>query len=478
MMKKYRVLFFIPFCLGGLLLAEAEGQNQPIQINGVFPSMTTIAGRDKNISEAGFGALLPWSDRLWAVSYVSHIKGTGTGLFEIGEEMQMIKRPESVVGTYANRMIHYPSNQGIIGPHIISATGEVRTFDALKSHRLTATVEHLFDPQNKVYFLTMEGLLFEANVYTLEAKQLFNLVQELELPHGVNPHFKGAYTGSGRLVVANNTYHEQEYLGKREGGRLAEWDGEKWTILEKKPFVEVAGKGPRAGEYGSPIFALGWDNASVILKLFAAGEWKTYRLPKGSHSFDHAWNTEWFRIREAQTERFLMDAHGIFYEMPVQVYEGKVWSIKPICYHLRMVPDFCYWRGLFVMAGNQTDLASGQPQSGLWFGNIDDLWQYGKSQGWGGPWREEPVKAGAVSDPFLMTGFDKKGIHLSHDSDQQVQFTIEVDFLGNGTWKTYEKITVPPQGYSHYEFPEGFSAHWVRVKVSADCKATVYFVYT
>jgi hypothetical protein len=242
--------------------------------------------------------------------------------------------------------------------------------------------------------------------------------------------------------------------------------------------VEVYGKGPRGSTYGSPVFAVGWDKASVILKLYAKGKWKTYRLPKGSHSFDHAWNTEWFRIREAQTERFLMDAHGIFYELPVLIYEGKTWGIKPICYHLQIVPDFCYWRGLFVMAGNQTDVAVGQPQSGLWFGTIDDLWQFGKPQGWGGPWWEEDVRAGDISVPFLMTGFDKKVVHLSHYAGKTVKFTIEIDFLGNGTWKPYKEISVDSKGYAHHEFPAGFSAHWVRIIVDTSCKVTVYFVYT
>lgn len=129
------------------------------------------------------------------------------------------------------------------------------------------------------------------------------------------------------------------------------------------------------------------------------------------------------------------------------------------------------------MAGDQIDHDQGQPQSGLWFGNIDDLWQMGKPSGWGGPWWQTPVKAGAVSDPFLMTGFDKKVVHLANDSDHDVCFTIEVDFLGNGTWRLYAPFKVPAKGYVHHEFPDGFSAHWVRVAVDKDCTATVYFVY-
>jgi hypothetical protein len=183
------------------------------------------------------------------------------------------------------------------------------------------------------------------------------------------------------------------------------------------------------------------------------------------------------RIREAQTERYLMDAFGLFYELPSMIYGGKVWGIRPIAYHLRIVPDFVHWRGLFVMAGDQTDNAVGQPQSGLWFGTIDDLWAMGKPTGWGGPWWETEVTAETPSDPFLMTGFDQKVLHLKHEANREVRFRIEADFLGNGSWELYETIAVAPGGYVHHEFPQGFSAHWVRLTAERDCKATAYFMY-
>ena len=90
---------------------------------------------------------------------------------------------------------------------------------------------------------------------------------------------------------------------------------------------------------------------------------------------------------------------------------------------------------------------------------------------------DDPVEAGQISDPFLMTGFDKKVVHLAHDSDEEVHFEVEVDFLGNGTWKKYETFNVPPRGYLHHEFPDGFSAHWARVRADTECRATVYFMY-
>jgi hypothetical protein len=449
----------------------------PMQVNGVFPHLTVVSDHEPR-SEAGIGALVPWADRLWMVGYVAHISGAGLGLYEVNAALQMTKHPASVTGTFANRMIHNESNQAIIGPYAIDTAGNVRVFPEMAKHRLAATMEHLTDRAGKVYFLTMEGLLFEADVKTLRARQLFDLVKELELPAGMRPHFKSAYTEAGRVVVANNTYDERDFKGEPAGGRLAEWDGTRWTILERKPFVEVAGKAWAAGEYGNPIYAAGWDRASAILKVFLKGAWRTYRLPKGGQAFDHAWNTEWMRIREAQTERFLMDLHGIFYELPSLSYEGQVWGLLPIARHLRLVPDFCTWRGLLVLGGDQTDRSVGQPQSGLWTGHLDELWDWGKPQGWGGPWWEDTVAAGAVSDPFLMTGFDKKVLHLSQKGASTLTVKVEVDFQGNGRWHTYSELTVPDGGYVHHEFPAGFSAHWVRLTVSQGATVTAQFVYS
>lgn len=470
-----RIVLIVLMLTAGVAFAQETGRRDaPIQINGTFPNIAVVAGHG-NRSEAGIGALLPWADRLWFVAYVAHKRGEGTGLYWIDEKMELHKHPASVVGTFTNRYIHNPSNLAFLGPHVIDTRGDVRTIEALKDYRLTSVVDHLTDPQNKVYVLAMEGEFFEVDVRTLETRQLFDLVKELGIKGRV--HFKGAFSANGRVVVANNSYYEPDYLGKDDSGRLAEWDGRKWTILERKPFVEVSGKHWAAETYGSPIFATGWDRASAILKVFAAGKWQTYRLPKGAQTFDHAWNTEWMRIRDAQTERFLMDLHGIFYELPVQIYDGRILPIRPISSHLRIVPDFCYWRGLFVMGGDQTDRSFGQPQSGLWFGQIDDLWKMGKPAGWGSVWVRENVRAGSSSDPFLMTGFDRKVLHLKNNSSTDAGFKLEVDFLGDGSWEEYTNFFIPPNGYVHYEFPAGFSAHWVRLTPSRDCIATATFIY-
>jgi hypothetical protein len=369
----------------------------------------------------------------------------------------------------------------ILGPHIIDAKRRVRTFEALLPYRLAATATHLTDPRRQVYFLGMEGHLFEADVRTLKVRQIGDLVKELRLPEKAAPHFKAAFTFQDKLVVANNTYDEEEFLGKRQAGRLAEWDGRAWTVLSRAPFNEVFGR-PRLG--GGTLFATGWDRASALLAVKRTGQWRTYRLPKASHTFDHYWATEWPRIRELEHERFLMDCHGMFYELSPHAYGGRVWGVRPISTHLWVVPDFCAWRGLLALGFNQNtasqgdNLLVGEPHAGLWFGKLEDLWQFGKPAGWGGPWWKEQVQPDHPSDPYLMTGFDGKVLHLAHQSSQQVRFTVEVDFLGDGSWKPYGVFPVGPNGYLHHEFARGFSAHWVRLRANKACQATAYFTYT
>jgi hypothetical protein len=87
--------------------AQQNGTNSKIQVSGIFPDLALVAGHSPR-TEAGIGAMVPWADRLWVVTYVARMKktGSGTGLYEIDENMNLKKRPESVVGTYANRLIH------------------------------------------------------------------------------------------------------------------------------------------------------------------------------------------------------------------------------------------------------------------------------------------------------------------------------------------------------------------------------------
>ena len=51
-------------------------------------------------------------------------------------------------------------------------------------HRIGETMQHLTDPENKVYYLGMEGEFFEVDLRTLETTQLFDLMKELNEQKG------------------------------------------------------------------------------------------------------------------------------------------------------------------------------------------------------------------------------------------------------------------------------------------------------
>lgn len=459
--------------------------NHPVfNISGVVPSLAQVADFGPPRSEIGIGCLMPWQGKLYVLNYVSHRRhtGTGTGLRVIDENFQMSRHPKAVDGTYANRFVHEESSQLIIGPHVVDTRHQVRTVDALIDVRLCGTARHLSNPAELVYMLGMEGELFELNVQTLETKQIFDLTQALGTPGEGSCHYKDCYTAHGRLIITNNDYCEDDFLGKRKEGTLAEYDGEEWTVIERKPFVSVNG----LEGFGGTIFANGWDRASALLKVYTAGNnaWTSYRLPKASQCWDHKWQTEWPRIRSTEHERLMMDHHGMWYEISPWAYGNRIWGVRPISTHLWVHGDFCSWKGLFIVGADNTSHESGgnlqcaEPQSGLWMGKTDDLWSLGKAAGWGGPWWKDAVRAGEPSDPYLMTGFDKKVLHLSHEAERNVAFDIEVDFLGCGEWHKYKSVTVSAKGYEPFVFPDGFSAHWVRVVSDADCTATAQFIYT
>jgi len=139
---------------------------------------------------------------------------------------------------------------------------------------------------------------------------------------------------------------------------------------------------------------------------------------------------------------------------------------------------------MMVLSGNRTDakedghyIASDNGVVGLWFGTIDDLWAMGKPVGQGGPWYNSRVKAHVPSDPYLMTGYDKKKVTLHHQSSQDIRMTIQVDPTGYGDWKPYKTFRVAAGKIITHTFPTGFNARWVRLVASEDCIATADFLY-
>jgi hypothetical protein len=233
-----------------------------------------------------------------------------------------------------------------------------------------------------------------------------------------------------------------------------------------------------------PSGVLTADAASVLYRD-ARGTW---RLPRGDASFDAVLGTSRERVcREVCTERDLFNAHGTFFELPAENAGGFA-KVRPVATHNRHIADYASYRGMLCLAGlrprdnritrdHEHWIRSDDGEATLWVGNVEDLWKLGKPRGVGGPWKETSVEAGQPSDPYLMTGYDRKSVQLSHDAAVPVRFDLEVDLTGEGLWVSQEQRIVAPGAGISFRLPDELSAYWLRVRVDTACHATAQCAY-
>ena len=219
------------------------------------------------------------------------------------------------------------------------------------------------------------------------------------------------------------------------------------------------------------------DEASVII----TEKGRRFRLPKGDACYDQPFATGWPRgIRECESERYLMNIHGTFYEKP---REGGMWKVKPVASHHRQIMDFCTWRGLLVISGTKPDA---QPD-GQYFRQRRRRRACGSARSTtsgssaspsaaAGRGAHTAVTPGRPSDPYLMNGYDRKRVELSHDAAEEVTITIEVNF-DHTDWRPYQAFPVPAGQTVTHEFPAGFAAHWVRVTADNPAARRRSFTY-
>ena len=487
--------------------AVTQRKPEPLQISGIYPHLAYY----NEESECGTGAVVPWADRLWVITYGPHLpKGSSDKLYEITPGLEQIIRPESTGGTPANRLIHQESQQLFIGPYVVDTTRQVRVIPyAQAPGRYTGTARHLTQPAELVYTGTMEEGFYEVGVKTLEVKTLYvdgnELRKEADM-HQFGPllpgaHGKGLYSGQGVLVYSNNGEATPEALRQFdiEAGVLAEWNGNDWKVVRRNQFVEVTGPG---GIYGNanpitdPIWATGWDHKSVLVGVRDAGAWSFYRLPKASHSYDgaHGWNTEWPRIRDVGTTNtpdYLMTMHGMFWQFPQAFSSQNSAGIRPRSAYLKVIGDFARWRDQLVFGCDDSaqkeflnkrsvkgDIEGpGQSNSNLWFTSPDLPDQLGPTTAEGAVWIDEPVEASQPSEPFLFAGWPLRSCWIQHTGKQSVNFTLEVDKKGDGTWSEQQSVSVAPGSPVLLEFPTREAGEWIRVKTDRATTATVHFYY-
>ncbi len=489
---KWLVLVTSLFAASSTLAADA-----PVERSGIYPQLAMF----NDEGECGTGAVVPWAGRLWVVTYAPHSpKGSSDKLYEVTPELRQIVRPESIGGTPANRMVHRESQQLFIGPYAIDATGKVRAIPYQTMFgRPTGNARHLTDPANKIYYATMEEGLYEVDVKSLAVTELWADEQKKEGRHSNLPgyHGKGLFAAQGRIIYANNGEHGALALKKPDvpSGVLAEWDGRaaEWTIVRRNQFTEVTGPGGITGESQptDPVWSMGWDHRSLILMSREADGWHAFRLPKASHSYDgaHGWNTEWPRIRDIGEDSLLMTMHGMFWKFP-RTFTSKASSgIAPRSTYLKVIGDFCRWNDRVVLGCDDTakneflnkrkakgEIAAPQSQSNLWFVEPGRLNELGPVIGRGAVWLQDGVEGSTPSEPFLISGFERRSLNLTHRTDSEATITVEVDERGDGKWQKWSEIILPARGSVWLNLSDAPQAVWVRLTADRDLeRATAWF---
>jgi len=507
-----RILLTLLLIVPLFLNAQTRGiekQKLPKSFSGIYPHLAYY----NNEGECGTGAVVPWADRLWVITYGPHLPfGSSDKLYEITSGLQKTIRPESIGGTPANRMIHKESNQLFIGPYAIDGDGKVRAIPyKLMPGRHTGNARHLTDPAGKIYYATMEEGFYEVDVNTLEPKLLYKdgnvnrkageMAQAAVLLPGA--HGKGFYSGQGVTVYSNNGEANQLALTKfdTESGSLSEWNGKEWKTVRRNQFVEVTGPG---GIYGNtnpktdPIWATGWDHKSVLLGVRNPETgWNFYRLPKASHSYDgaHGWNTEWPRIRDIGTTEkpdYLMTMHGMFWSFPGKFTALNSSGIRPRTAYLKVIGDFTRWNNQLVFGCDDSAQKEflnkrkvkgsiegpGQSNSNLWFTSLEKPDELGPNTSEGALWISENIKSDEVSEPFLFAGWEHRSAWIKNEGKQPVSFTFEIDAQGNNSWTSIKTITLKADESANVPFTSTDKGEWIRVKVAQATKATVHFSYT
>jgi hypothetical protein len=490
-------------CLAQNSKLKTISQDNQLNISGIYPHLTmwNMEG------ECGTGAVVPWQDSLWVITYAPHSPGGSTDkLYEITPELHQKIFPDSVGGTPANRMIHTESDQLLIGPYIIDRQKKIRIISPDKMYgRLTANARHLVNPEKLIYYATMEEGLYEVDVNTLEVKCLIRDGNKGAPESGIitnlpGYHGKGMYSGQGRVVYANNGELNPMVTTDPTitSGALAQWSGQgDWQLVRRKQFTEVTGPNGIHGSRKSetdPIWSIGWDARSLILALLDNKEWHYYRLPKGSHSYDgsHGWNTEWPRIREIGEKDLLATMHGTFWRFPVTFSRKNSAGISPRSNYLKVIGDFCRWKDQIVFGCDDSAKAEfynvrpfkskhGGPKesnSNLWFINPEWIDQLGPAIGRGSVWLRDDVKAGVASEPYLFSGYDYRQLNLSHKTETAVTFMLEIDKMGTDEWTPLDRITVPPKGAVNWIFNNKDIGTWIRLKSDKDASGvTAHFHY-
>jgi hypothetical protein len=491
-------------------------QSGTLVVSGIYPHLAVTHAHP---SELGLSGVVPWAGKLWAIEYFAGNGNTDGSphLFSIENDLTLTPRLKYYGGSIASRLIL--NNRLILGPYIIDDQGGIREWRVhpdMGGQHVSAVATDLNDT-NKINVVGLSNERWSINLTgTTNPVPAGQVVQQHTLNAISSPkygftgkHGKGLRTGQGVTVYGSNG----EGVWPGGAGSLFEWTGvetgiltndlSEWTLIERIQINEITGPGGIHGEVtpNEPIWAMGWDHRSVVLMCRdAVTGWHKYRFPKASHTHDHVngWHVEWPRIRNVglPSGRYLMNQHGLMYEFPPTFAPGQVGGIRPLSTFHKMIVDYADWNGRIIMGCNDSSSFGnplhGRVNSNFLFVEKDELPLYGeRPEGIGSVWYQENVAVVPPaatptnlvaptpnpSDPLFISGFTRRVLHLSHGNPGPVDFTLQIDPSGNGTWINHQVITVPSNGYRYVVLPETLTAPWARLTTSSDAtnvSATFY----
>ncbi|QTD38459.1 hypothetical protein JL193_03975 [Polaribacter batillariae] len=304
-----------------------------------------------------------------------------------------------------------------------------------------------------------------------EGKELFSALADIDYSGKVN---------HAKLYTNKTNFNLSVYNGTIENGKFHKTNELEFTKFDFNFIENITDSTATKALKTKNIWSE--DDASIILNA------KNYRLrlPKGNGNYSKKMPSGTARVvREVESERELANIAGTFYELPLfKVGQEPLYKMmRPVSTHGKQISDFNTWNGLLVLSGIQKEAKASEHvyvskdgEASLWFGGIDDIWSFGKPIGEGGPWKDTQVKANELSDMYLMTGYDKKTLTLKADKATKITLLIHVNHYLDEPM-AYKTFDLKAGETMEYQFPEGFSAHWIQLKANTNCTATAWFVY-
>lgn len=432
-------------------------------------------------TEIGVGALMVWADKLWYSTYLAMPnQGAGSviGTIDKNGKNTVLVTHNSV---HAARFVHYNTNKMFFGHLCVNLDGSYTEIPALKSVRVTAWVRSFTAPSTNVWAITMEGVIYNVTIATLACTQIYDMATTLGITAqsgNPQPHFKSAWKcgGTARFYACSNV--------NTPYGRFGHFDGSTWTSILQDGMQDVI-----SDTVFNYVYALGQDALSsfvAVANTDGSATCTKYRIPQRTNTQRYYINQEWMRFRPIQTERYMFNAWGTWFEMASSldvlpsatpqwggIYGTNYPVINPVATYLDTVTDFTVFNGQFVYGTNNNSEQQGQyPTAGqstacIKFVDLEELWRGGKPIGSGYVWYKNSVNSGVKSDAMLCRGYDKKTFNAFNNTGSSATLTFTC--VKNSVQYTYPTtLTVPANSFATFQFPDGFSCDWVHVSPGAN----------